>query len=293
MENELSAGGWTSAEDNSVHPVATARIHFAAALILGIWYSIVFASAMTMGVKYLHPDTPDAHGLLHSLAWAVGSGMAVALASLLTRTRPLVVGICSSAGTSLLWVTLFILLRVDFDQASGEAVFGYSISLRQLVFGISLLVFLAGVAGSVFASSLRDDEEVTAGLAQMPSRHWLWIWLGGAAWVSMLPLVLYYVWLQFATAFYSIFHPSLWFQDGSDLFFGFLGIVALGWGIGVSLRAVSDKGSYGGVVWKRVLVFLGGTLILASVVSPFFLNLDIDRMKDMPASLGSHPWWIL
>jgi hypothetical protein len=42
-----------------------------------------------------------------------------------------------------------------------------------------------------------------------------------------------------------------------------------------------------------VLIFLAGTLFLASLVSPFLLNLDINRLKDMPASLGAHPWWVL
>jgi hypothetical protein len=40
-------------------------------------------------------------------------------------------------------------------------------------------------------------------------------------------------------------------------------------------------------------MFLVGTVLLASLVSPFLLNMDIDRMKDMPVSLGAHPWWIL
>jgi hypothetical protein len=109
----------------------------------------------------------------------------------------------------------------------------------------------------------------------------------------MFPIIAYYIWLQFATALYSIIHPSLWFQEGTDLFLGFLGIVALFMGIEISLKAVSDKGSFGGVVWKRVLAFLAGSILLVSVVSTILLNIDIDRMKEMPASLGSHPWWVL
>jgi hypothetical protein len=70
-------------------------------------------------------------------------------------------------------------------------------------------------------------------------------------------------------------------------------VVALVIGIEISLRAVSDKSSYGGVVWKRVLVFIAGALIFSGVVSPLLLNMDIARLKDMPASLGAHPWWVL
>jgi hypothetical protein len=81
---------------------------------------------------------------------------------------------------------------------------------------------------------------------------------------------------------------------GSGLFFGFFGIVALFAGVDISFKAVSDRKSYGGVVWKRFLVFLGAGVILAMLVSPILLNIDISRMKEMPSSLGnSHPWWIL
>jgi hypothetical protein len=109
----------------------------------------------------------------------------------------------------------------------------------------------------------------------------------------MLPIAAYFIWLQFGIALYSIIHPTLLLRLGTSLFFGFLGIAALFMGIAVSLSAVSDRTSYGGAVWKRVLVFLAGTLVLTSVVAPFLLNLDIDRIKGMPGSLGSHPWWIL
>ena len=109
----------------------------------------------------------------------------------------------------------------------------------------------------------------------------------------MFPIVAYYFWLQIATALYSVIHPSLWFQVGSGLFFGFIGIAALFKGIEISLRAVFDKSSYGAVIWKRVAMFLVGTALLASLVSPFLLNLDIDRMKDMATSLGTHHWWVL
>jgi hypothetical protein len=111
--------------------------------------------------------------------------------------------------------------------------------------------------------------------------------------VSMLPVILYYLWLQIATTLYAIPHPSLWFREGSDIFFGFIGIGIFLKGIEISVRAVSSKTAYGGVIWKRVLMFLMATILLASMLAPLALNLDIDRMKDMPASLGSHPWWIL
>jgi hypothetical protein len=61
-------------------PVAAPRMPFAAAFFFGAWYSVVFASSMSLGVRYLHPESPWAHGMLQSFAWALGSGFAIALA---------------------------------------------------------------------------------------------------------------------------------------------------------------------------------------------------------------------
>jgi hypothetical protein len=156
-----------------------------------------------------------------------------------------------------------------------------------------LLILIVGFVSSFLGAALRNDDELMARLLNVPSGHWLWLWIAAFGWVSILPIVLYYVWLQFAIGLYSIIHPSLWFQVGSDLFFGFWGILALIVGVDISLKAVSDKRSYGGIIWKRVMVFIGAGVLLASLVSPVLLNFDIYRMKEMPASLGANPWWIL
>jgi hypothetical protein len=190
-------------------------------------------------------------------------------------------------------MVLLFFMRGDLHEATGEMVFGHTISLGYYLIGFSLFVLVVGLISSFLGATSSDDEEFTTQLLMVPGHHWLWLWVAAFGWVSILPIVGYYFWLQFATAFYSIIHPTLWFQLGSGLFFGFLGIGALLKGVEVSLKAVSYKNSYGGVVWKRVLVFLAGSLLLASLVAPALLNLDISRMKDMPASLGSHPWWVL
>lgn len=292
METEQFAECQPGGDDYPIRPVAT-HMHFTAAFLLGAWYSIILASAMSTGVKYLHPETPSAHGILQSFAWAIGSGIAIALASRLSKTHRLAVGICSSFVSASVWIALLFLFRDELDQAVVEVAFGHSISMGLYLIGFSLLTLIAGFVSSFLGATSREDEELTAQLLMVPSRHWLWLWMAGSLWIGMLPIVAYYIWLQFATAFYSIIHPSLWFQEGTDLFLGSLGIAALFIGIDISLKAVSDRRSYGGVVWKRVLTFLAGTVVLASVVAPVLLNIDINRMKDMPASLGSHPWWIL
>jgi hypothetical protein len=154
---------------------------------------------------------------------------------------------------------LLFLFRDDLDEAVVEVAFGHSISIGLYLIGFSLLTLTVGFVSSFLGATSREDEELTAQLLVVPSRHWLWLWTAGSLWIGMLPIVAYYIWLQFATAFYSIIHPSLWFQEGTDLFLGSLGIAALFIGIDISLKAVSDKRSYGAVVWKRVLTFLAGS----------------------------------
>ena len=293
MENELPADYETDGDEYVVAAPPTAYMHFTVAFLFGAWYSIILASAMSAGVKYLHPETPDSHGILQSGAWALGSGIAIALASCLSKSHRLAVGVCSTFVSVSVWIALLYFLRRDLDKSTGDNILGHPLSVGNYLIILSSLILIVGLASSFLGASSRNDEELTAQLLLVPSRHWLWLWIAGFAWVSMLPIVAYYLWLQIATALYSVIHPSLWFQVGSGLVFGFLGIASLFKGIEISLKAVSDKSSYGGVVWKRVLMFLAGTLVLASLVAPFLLNLDINRMKDMPASLGAHPWWVL
>lgn len=271
----------------------TPRMHFAAAFLFGSWYSIILAAAMSFGVRYLYRSSPAYHVILQAVAWALGSGMATAVASRLSKTHRLAVGVCSTLVTVSTWIALLVFLRGDLDESTGQNVFGHPISIGAFVSLLSLLTLIAGLAGAFQGARSREYEELTTQLLVIPSRHWLWLWIAAAFWVSMLPVVAYFVWLMVATSLYATVHPSLWFGVGTDLFFGFIGIAALFKGIEMSLTAVSEKSSSGRLVWKRVLVFLAGSLVLASVLAPLLLNLDIDRLKDMPASLGAHPWWVL
>ena len=191
-------------------------------------------------MKYLHRETPASHGIVQSIAWAVGSGIAIALASRLSKTHRLAVGICSSFVSASIWVALLFFLRADLGQAVEGTVFGRSISVGQYLIGFSLLVLIVGVASSLLAATSRNDDELTSQILAIPSRHWLWLWIPALAWVSMLPIAAYFIWLQFGIVLCSIIHPSLFLRLGTGLFFGFLGIAALFMGIAISLSAVSD-----------------------------------------------------
>jgi hypothetical protein len=299
MEDELFADYTTEDGEDPfiavpVAPVPTAHMHFVTGFVFGAWYSIVLGSAMSDGVKYLHPETPEAHGIMQSIAWAIGSGIAIALASRLSRSHRLAVGVGVTLFSASVWFGLLYFLRDNSDAAAGDSFFGHALSLQTYLIGFAVLILIVGFVSAFIGASSRNDEELTDYLLLVHSGHWFWLWIPAFAWVSVFPIIAYYFWLQIATALYAIIHPSLWFSVGFDLFFGIWGIVALFKGIEISLKAVTDKSSYGAVVWKRIIMFLIGTFVLASLLSPLLLNLDIGRMKDMPISLGNlHPWWVL
>jgi len=171
----------------SAAPVAAPRIPFAAGFLFGAWYSVVFASSMSAGVKYLHPESPSAHGILQSFAWALGSGFAIALASRLSKTHRLAVGICSSVITASVWIAFLFLFRDDLQEEVVEVAFGHSVSLAHYLIGFSLLTLIVGFVSSFLGATSNSDEELTTRLLMVPPRHWLWLWIAGSLWVSMFP----------------------------------------------------------------------------------------------------------
>jgi hypothetical protein len=266
-----------------------------AAFLVGAWYSMSFGAAMSLGVKYLHPDTPpEAHGILQSFAWALGSGIGIALATHLAKSHRMGVGIGSTLISMSIWIGFLYVLRGNWEAETDQTIWGFSISIGTFLILLTLLVFIVGVISTMTVVASHNGDELANMLLLISTVHWLWLWIAGFAWVCMIPIVVYYVWLQIAIGVYATIHPSLWGQAGLDTVFGFLGIFALLFGIEISFKSVSDKGSYGGVVWKRVLVFLAGTVLLGGVISPLLLNIQIDRLKELPASIGAlHPWWVL
>jgi len=296
MEDDFLTYDALVAEDSTGKKDPAEHLNFVVAFLMGGWYSIVLGAAMSMGFKYLHPDTPDAHAILHTVAWALGSGLGIALATTLAKTHHIFVGIGSTTVSVGVWLALLYAVRRDFDDVVSASIFGFTLSLGTYLIILAALVCVAGLFGAYLGAQARTNEEyqdLRGMLLPIASFHWLWLWLPCMAWLAMVPVVAYYFWLQIAATLYATVHPSLWFQIGFDFFWGFLGLMALVFGILISLRAVSDRHSYGGAVWKRTLVFLAGTLILAGVISPLFLNIDIAQLKGIPASLGAHPWWLL
>src|SRR5271168_5277401 len=133
MENELSAD-YTIDDGYTPAQVPTAHMHPATAFFFGAWYSFVLASAMSGGVKYLHPETPAAHGILQSIAWALGSGIAIALASRMSKNHRWIVGIFSTVISAGVWIGFLYFLRYDLDQPTGDSIFGHELSVKSYLF---------------------------------------------------------------------------------------------------------------------------------------------------------------
>ena len=179
---------------------------------------------MSAGSVVFFIETPDLHGILQSLAWALGSGIAIALASRLSEKHRLAVGISLDTCIRFSLDSAVVLLNeVNLHQSTGDSLWGHPLSVEDYFIVLTSLILIVGLIEFVLGATSRNNGGLMAHLLLVPPRHWLWLWIAGFAWVSMLPNVAYYVWLQLATALYAVIHPSLWFQLGSGLFFlGFL-----------------------------------------------------------------------
>ena len=292
MESELPEGSWRkhSFGDNETEAVeeygeicdvSKPGMHFSAAFLFGAWYSIVFSCAMSFGVKSLNPESPDAHWILQSVAWALGAGFAIALASNVSQTYRLLVGVGSTLVSVAFWIALVFFLR------------GYFHPPDQLIGGLAALILIVGLAGSYLGASLPRGEGLAGLLLLVHPRHFLWLWVALWFWVSVLPMVGYYFWLQVSTGLFSLIHPSLWFSDAFDLALGYAGIFALLKGVEIALRSLINRTSYGGTVWKRTLMFLFAFFVLTSYVAPKLLDADIGGLKKVPTEFGVRPWWVL
>jgi len=263
------------------------------ATLLGAWYSFTCAAAMTLGTKYLS-DAPDDHYVLNSVGWVFGAGAGAALGSLLAHKSKVVVGSLSVIPCAAVWLLLLNLGRTRMDPVA------FDWKPSAFAFGVTFLGFnlLCGVVGGVFGAQELTPGGFGESLAEVRLRHWWWLWVPAYAWVSMLPLALYYVWLEFVTTGYLAFHPSLWFHGSWERDFAFgltpglLGIGVLAAGIDLSLRSVKPR-SRDETTKGRVARFIGGTVLLVSIVSPLLLNWGISHLKDMPVVKGSTRWWIL
>ena len=120
-----------------------------------------------------------------------------------------------------------------------------------------------------------------------------------AAWVCMVPMAGYYLWLEIVTSGYSLVHPSLWFNPAWDKDWGFgfvpgiAGIAVLFMGIAISIEAISSRTPEDRSRKGRAAEFFLGTVILVSLVAPFLLNWSIASLKELPMPNGGHAWWIL
>lgn len=262
------------------------------AALIGISYSIFLGMGVSSGVKWLHHETPQAHKFLETFAWIIGSGMGCAVAARLAKRRGMIVGLFSASISASFWLILWYFLRDERASETGQAIFGHHLTVSETLGLIAALNLAIGAALTWFGFQTNVNEDWAAPLIEIRRGHWFWLWLALSTWLSALPVIVYTCWLLFATLIYSVAHPSLWFSDGASFFWASLGITSYLFGIQVSLQFLLDPDKKYSKT-ARFFGFLGGTGILVGMLSTFLLNLDIQRMTEIPKSLGSSGWWLL
>lgn len=263
------------------------------AIAAGAWYGLVFASAMSLGLDYVS-TSHDTHPYLSSLASALGAGMGAGLCSLLARKWKMVIALLATVPCAAIWLVVINLGNRKLDPV----LFEWRPSAFWVGVTFTALTLLCGAAGGVIGAQEITPDGFGEQLLNVRPRHWLWLWIAAGSWVSMIPVVAYYLWLELATSGYVLIHPSLWFNASWDkdvafgLMPGIIGIAGLAYGIDLSLRSVAPP-KKGESTKRRVGMFLLGTVVLATVVASFFLNWGIAHLKDMPLMKNSAGWWIL
>lgn len=300
--NESISGTTTGFELEDSSPLTTSLTESGpvglspvAAFLVAVWYSITAAAAMSKGFAYLHPRTEDRYSLVQITMWAAGIGIGTWFAVLLAKTRQLMVGVSSALALS--GLLLAILFLVPGEQASGISIFGHSLSFLQILVAYAVLVFTTGLIGTAAGRATKDNVLPSEPLFGIRHRHFFWLWLAVYAWVSVVPTAVYYVWLATISYGYTLIHPSLWLREAWTgtwtLTFGLWGICALGFGIDISLRNASIIETGFRPTWKRVLLFLMGTLILAGPITNLLLRIAIHSLKHLPDGITPNPWWVL
>jgi hypothetical protein len=295
MEAAITSQPDDSTETNALTDknLISIGLHPIAAVALAIWYGITAAGAMGVGFHYLHPDTPGAYFLVTDMLGAVGFSLGILLAVLLTKTRPVGVGVASSFLAAGALVSL--LLYPPIHDRAPSPILGFTPSIGQFLVGFATLVLTSGLVATFIGLAVRFED--TQLLNSVPNIHWWWLWLAMWVWVSVVPTGLYFIWLEVISTAFVVIHPSLWFSDalteGWTWTFGILGLAALGFGIGLSLDSISAQTGSANAIWERALWFLLGTLVLSGLLASVLFRIAIHSLKHIPDGISTNPWWVV
>ena len=272
---------------DGVHPIV--------AIVIGLWYSLIAAGAMSSGFAYLHKGSEGSYWLVQTLMWTVGIGIGVSFGVCLSRSLQRAVGIVCSLALSAILMSLLLLHPSDDDYDLSLS--GHRLSVTQILFGIAFATLFFGLVGTSAGKAVRADKVFHESLLGIRRVHWWWLWIALYCWVAIVPTAAYYFWLEIISTGYVLIHPKLWFSDawteGWTLTFGLGGIWASLYGIGTSVEMVSARASGGTRTTKRVLMFLLGTLILVGPVANILFRFAINSLEHLPDGISANPWWIL
>ena len=280
----------------SIQTLATPQgLNPIAAIFVALWYSFACSAAMSSGFGHIPGVSKHGHNLAKDVMCAFGFGLGIGIGTYSARNLRIWVGsICSVLISGLL------LLPVLFSWSNGASdvsLLGFRPSEIQLESVIAALALLLGFIGTATGKAVNGHEFLGNATLGIRRGHWLWLWMAVWAWVYMLPLSIYYVWLEIVSTAFSLIHPSLLFNEvwteGRTFTFGVLGFFAMIHGIKISILNVSAGYSSHVPIRKRVLRFLLGTLVFTGAMAGFFFVFAIDTLRELPNGITSNPWWIL
>jgi hypothetical protein len=164
------------------------------AIIIGLWYSVVAAGAMSAGFAYLHKGSEGSYRLVQTLLWTVGIGIGVAFGVCLSRSLQKTVGIVCSLALSGILMSLLLLHPSDDDLEL--SLFEHSFSVTQILIGIAVATLFFGLVGTFVGRAVRADAVFHESLLGIRHGHWWWLWIALYAWVVIVPTAAYYFWLE-------------------------------------------------------------------------------------------------
>src|SRR6266852_5131416 len=144
-EGHMNASGVSYSGETEIESQSDAAPKYLnpfAASIVGMWYSLTFASALAAGAKFVVLGS-ESHYFIDSCAWVLGAILGAALATSLADTAPLLI-----AGVSTFPAigAFFVVEKLLGGQELDPLAFGYRPSVFAFSVTFMILTFLSGLA---------------------------------------------------------------------------------------------------------------------------------------------------
>ena len=252
-------------------------------LLIGIWYCIICAGFINIGVKQLTKNSKIE--IIAIIIMLIGVFLAVVIAVIYSRKYKLIVAILSPLPWYLFYGGLMI-SPINFDYKF--TIFGWVVAGKYFELLCIIITLITAIRAWKFAQNI--DSPGNKG------KLW-WLWIPMSFWMGALPLVIYYLWLEIVTTIHYAVHPWLtfrysWGEGMSDgLMPGMIGIVAFIYGINISYESINSIKET--KVWKRVGKLIFGTVGIVGFIAPWLTWWGITQLIETPMLPGTTRWWIL